>query len=207
MSQYVETGLRAFTAGAAIDRYIRVKLSSAKLAIAGVGDVDLGVIEEEAFADGDIRSVRLRTAQGTCKMVAAAAIAADATVYAAAAGKVDDVVSDVPIGTALEAAAAAGDIIEVLRFDAGGLKVVRGETALDGANPTPVATGLTTVVAFTATLKGTAAPGLGTSMLTANIAGAAGNVDVYAWKPTGAADTTKIASTGTETFYWVAVGT
>lgn len=88
---------------------------------------------------------------------------------------------------------------------AAGYKVARGETALDGSNATSVAHGLTTCIAFVATLKGTAAPGLGTSVLTANINGA--NVDVYAWKPTGANDTTLIASTGTESFYWVAVGT
>jgi hypothetical protein len=84
-------------------------------------------------------------------------------------------------------------------------KIARGETALDGSNPTPVAHGLTTCIAFTATLKGTAAPGVGTSVLTANISGA--NVNVYAWKVTGAGDTTLIASTGTESFYWIAVGT
>lgn len=90
---------------------------------------------------------------------------------------------------------------------AAGYIVARGETALDGGNPTPVATGLGTVIAFVATLKGTAAPGVGTSTLTANIAGAAGNVNVYAWKPTSNADPTLVASTGTESFYWVAVGT
>jgi hypothetical protein len=85
--------------------------------------------------------------------------------------------------------------------------VARGETALDGGNPTPVATGLATVIAFVAMLKGSAAPGVGTSVLTSDIAGAAGNVNVYAWKVTGAGDTTLIASTGTESFYWVAIGT
>lgn len=88
---------------------------------------------------------------------------------------------------------------------AAGYKIARGETALDGSNPTPVATGLTTVIAFTATLKGTAAPGVGTSILTANISGT--DVNVYAWKVTGAGDTTLIASTGTESFYWTAIGT
>jgi hypothetical protein len=87
---------------------------------------------------------------------------------------------------------------------AAGYKVARGETALDGGNPTPVAHGLTTCVAFVATLKGTAAPGVGTSILTANINGA--NVDVYAWKVTSNTDPTLVASTGTETFYWAAIG-
>jgi len=88
---------------------------------------------------------------------------------------------------------------------AAGYKIARGETALDGGNPTSVAHGLTTCIAFTATLVGTAAPALSTSVLTANINGA--NVDVYAWKPTGAGDTTLTASTGTESFYWIAIGT
>lgn len=88
---------------------------------------------------------------------------------------------------------------------AAGYKIARGETALDGSNPTPVSTGLTTVIAFVATLKGSAAPGVGTSVLTAVISGATGNV--YAWKPTSNADPTLVASTGTESFYWIAVGT
>ena len=91
---------------------------------------------------------------------------------------------------------------------AAGYKIARGETALDGSNPTPVATGLTTVVSFTATLKGTAAPGDSTSVLTADISGP--TVNVYAWKHTtggAAGNPTLIASTGTETFYWTAVGT
>ena len=39
----------------------------------------------------------------------------------------------------------------------------------------------------------------------ANINGA--NVDVYAWKNTGGTDPTLVASTGVETFYWIATGT
>lgn len=88
---------------------------------------------------------------------------------------------------------------------AAGYKIARGETALDGSNPTTVTTGLTTVVAFVATLKGTSAPGDSTSVLTANIS--SGDVDVYAWKNTGGTDPTLVASTGTESFYWVAIGT
>jgi len=91
---------------------------------------------------------------------------------------------------------------------ADGYKIARGEVALDGANPTPVATGLTTVVAFSATLKGTAAPGDSTSVLTADISGA--TVNVYAWKHTtggASGNPTLIASTGTESFYWTAIGT
>jgi hypothetical protein len=88
---------------------------------------------------------------------------------------------------------------------ADGYKIARGETALDGSNPTPVATGLTTVIAFVATLKGTAAPGDNTSVLTADISGT--TVNVYAWKNTSGTDPTLVASTGTEVFYWLALGT
>lgn len=88
---------------------------------------------------------------------------------------------------------------------AAGYFAARGESVLDGSNPTPIATGLTTIVAVTATLKGSAAPGVGTSVITAVISGA--NVNFYAWKPTSNADPTLIASTGTESFYWIAVGT
>lgn len=88
---------------------------------------------------------------------------------------------------------------------ASGYKLYRGETALDGSNPTPVATGLTTVVAASVSLSGTAAPGLGTSLLTYAISGA--TVNVYAWKVTSAIDATLIASTGTETFSLIAIGT
>ena len=88
---------------------------------------------------------------------------------------------------------------------ASGYKLARGAGTLDASNPTTVATGLTTVVAAIACLKGTAAPGLSTGVLTVNISTT--NIDVYAWKATGAGNPTYIASTGTEEFYWIAVGT
>jgi hypothetical protein len=88
---------------------------------------------------------------------------------------------------------------------ASGYMVARGETALDGSNPTPVVTGLSTVTGFSATLKGSGAPGVGTTTLTYTASG--GTVSVYAWKPTSNADPTLIASTGTETFGWTAIGT
>jgi hypothetical protein len=77
--------------------------------------------------------------------------------------------------------------------------------ALDGSNPTSVAHGLTTCEAAFAQLVGSAAPGDSTMLLTAVINGA--NIDVYAWKHTDGTDPTLVASTGTETFNWFAVGT
>jgi hypothetical protein len=77
--------------------------------------------------------------------------------------------------------------------------------ALDGSNPTSVAHGLTTCLSAHVQLVGSAAPGVGTSVLTCVINGA--NIDVYAWKVTATGDATLIASTGTETFNWIAIGT
>lgn len=116
MSQYVETPTKMFTAGAAIAQYLRVILSSGKLAAAGAHDEELGTLEAASFADLDVRAVRLRSAQGTVKMVAAAAVTAGNRVYGAASGKVDDVANGNPIGIAIDAATADGDVIEVLRL-------------------------------------------------------------------------------------------
>lgn len=84
-------------------------------------------------------------------------------------------------------------------------KVARGETALDGSNPTAAATGLTTIVACTASIKSTSAPGVSTSVITYDTSTA--TLNLYGWKVTGAGDTTLIASTGTDTIGWVCVGT
>lgn len=86
-----------------------------------------------------------------------------------------------------------------------GSRVAGGSVALDGTNPTPIVTGLTTVTGFSATLQGSAAPGVGTIVLTHTIA--SGTVSVYAWKVTATGDATLIASTGTETISWTAFGT
>jgi len=90
---------------------------------------------------------------------------------------------------------------------AGSYKVARSAApvSLDGSNPTSVAHGLTTCTSALVQLVGSAAPGVGTSVLTCVINGA--NIDVYAWKPTSNSDPTLIASTGTETFNWQAGGT
>ena len=133
MSQYVETPTKSFVCGGAIAPFLRVKTPAA-LAVAGATDVELGTIEQAAFAIYDVRSVRLRTAQGTCKMVAAGTFAIGATLYGAAGGKVDDVDNGNRIGIALEAATAANDVVEVLRLPGAfalGVKSVEAHTAGD----------------------------------------------------------------------------
>ncbi|MGB0714263.1 MAG: capsid cement protein [Phycisphaerae bacterium] len=120
MSQFVEGPTRTFRASAAIGRYLRVKMTAGKVALAGVGATDepaeLGTMEMAAFAADELVSVRLRNAPGTVKMVASGAITQGAAVFGAAAGKISASTSGAAIGRALEAASADGDVIEVLRF-------------------------------------------------------------------------------------------
>ncbi len=84
-------------------------------------------------------------------------------------------------------------------------KLARGETALDGTNPTPVTTGLTTIVSCALTIKQTATPGLSTSVLTYDTS--SGTLNMYGWMVTSSSVTTLIASTYTPTVGWVCVGT
>ena len=81
-----------------------------------------------------------------------------------------------------------------------GYKIARGSQALDASNPTTVATGLTTVVAFVVSLRRNTALTSGTAFVTSDTP-VAGAVDVYGWIIAGT------ASTGTEVFDWIAVGT
>jgi hypothetical protein len=124
MSQYTDSGVKAFTAGAAIAQHLRVKISSEKLAAAGITDRDIGTLAEASFADLDVVPVNLANKQGTVKMVAAAAITMGALVYTAASGKVSvSAQTAYPIGIAMEAALADGDVIEVMRFGVAGVVV------------------------------------------------------------------------------------
>lgn len=84
-------------------------------------------------------------------------------------------------------------------------KIVAGEIALDGSNPTAVATGLTSITGAALTIKSSSAPGVGTTTVTYSTSG--GTLNIYGWKPTSNADPTLIASTGTETIGYVVTGT
>lgn len=86
-----------------------------------------------------------------------------------------------------------------------GYKLARGSVALDGTNPTPVATGLTSIVGAVAQLRGATTPGVGTSVLTTGVSGS--TLNIYAWKITATDNATLAASTGTETVDWIAIGT
>jgi hypothetical protein len=100
---------------------LRVKLNgSNKLAVCGAGatETEVGTMRVAALAADEYVAVRLPTAMGTTKMVALTSFAREALLYAGAGGYVDDVVNGKPIGVALEAATALGDVVEVLRIHA-----------------------------------------------------------------------------------------
>ncbi len=80
-----------------------------------------------------------------------------------------------------------------------------GTVTLDGSNPTPVTTGLTTVLTAGATLKTTSAPGDDPTYFTVDYTG--GTLNIYAWKNTGGTDPTLVASTNSSaTVDWIVVG-
>ena len=117
MSQSVDGNYKTFEADAAIALYQRVKLDSdGKVTVAGLADLDIGTAVKPAFAAGDIVTVKLRTASGTHKMIVSEAVAAGALLYTESDGEVQDTAQATayPIGTALEAATADQDVIEVL---------------------------------------------------------------------------------------------
>jgi hypothetical protein len=116
MSQYVDANVKAFTAAGTIKQYARVTLGSGgTITEAGLAVKEIGIAMQPAVT-GDTISVRLRTASGTHKMIAIEALAIGATLYTETDGKVQDTAQATAfqIGTALEAATADGDIIEVM---------------------------------------------------------------------------------------------
>ena len=115
MSQEVRTYTKTFQASAALSVHRRVRLdASGELVYAGPGDQDaLGTLTRASLAADEKVSVALLSAEGTLKHVASGVVARGATVYASDDGKID-ASGSIVVGTALEAAAADGDIIEVL---------------------------------------------------------------------------------------------
>lgn len=117
MSQEVDGNVKSFAASAAIAKHARVKVGNdGRIATAGLAEKDIGTALAPALAANDRVPVKLRTAAGTHKMIADEALAAGAALYTAASGKVQDTAeaTSFQVGTALEAATADGDIIEVV---------------------------------------------------------------------------------------------
>jgi hypothetical protein len=118
MAEQVDTGTKTFTASAAIPQHARVvfEATTGFVKAAAITEKEVGTALTEAFASGNRIAVKLRTAAGTHKMIASAALATlGATVFTAAAGKIGASASTAfQVGTLLTAAAADGDIVEVV---------------------------------------------------------------------------------------------
>lgn len=219
MAEMVTTPTKTFTAGAAIAKWARVKLSAGKLAAAGAAEQALGVIENQTFADGDIVAVRLKTAQGTLKMIAGGSISVGDAVYGAASGKVSATANGNPEGVALTAGE-DGTIIEVLHVPtldtalnvqglAADYKIASGQHTTVAAADT-VATGLTTVVSVVVQLDSDPADGaMHATGTIGDQAGspAAGSIIIKTWKSTDGDATLVAADAFSKKVNWIAIGT
>ena len=102
------------------ERFLLAKVGAASntVNIAGAADTPIGVITDEAAAIGDIVNVALfGSARSTLRMVASGAITQGSLLEPAANGRVQTLTGAVGthhvVGRALDAAANAGDVIEV----------------------------------------------------------------------------------------------
>jgi hypothetical protein len=121
MGQVNATGIKGFDCTQAVGQNLRVKLDGTYgLELAGATDREIGVVGQAhlvtGLGSGQQAQVILPNAPGTLIMVAAGDFAAGDTVFGAADGKIDKDSNSNPIGIALEASAAAGDEVEVLRM-------------------------------------------------------------------------------------------
>lgn len=118
MSQHDDSGFKTYAASAAIAKHARVTLAAdGTISEAGITAKEIGTALAEAFAAGDRIPVKLRTAPGTHKMIASAAVTNGATIFTAANGKIGASASTAfQIGNvvAIDGTVANGDIIEVL---------------------------------------------------------------------------------------------
>ena len=112
MNSYTDNRL-SVEAGEALVKYRRVKKSGATVVYADAGEDAIGVTMKNV-ASGDMAEVKLFNDGGTFPIEAAGAITANAAVYGAADGKIDDTVAGEKVGTANEAASASGNVIEVI---------------------------------------------------------------------------------------------
>ena len=158
---------RTFAAGEAIaTANLRLKLSGTSVVKAGATEFDIGTALTAA-ANGENLVVKLAHT-GTVTMVASKIIAAGAAVYPAAAGKISDAVAGYRIGYALNASAADGDLVEVIRVPS--TITFTGDLTLD-ADADIAATAGTGAVDFSGMTGTFATPtGAGTLSGTTNIA-------------------------------------
>ncbi len=98
---------------AALDPYLRYKMTAGFLALAGSSEDEVGTLANRVFATDSVGTIIPREKAGVRKAVASKSIAQYATVYAAASGQISDSGTLIR-GMALEAASGAGSQIRVL---------------------------------------------------------------------------------------------
>lgn len=116
MSQENVSGIKTFVATTDLVAFRRVKLTAGgatNVEYAGAGEAYIGYTAGDAKLGTPI-GIALKTTGRTFKAVAAEALAAGASLYGAANGKVQDTLVGSAQATALEAATADGDVIEIL---------------------------------------------------------------------------------------------
>lgn len=117
MAHYVDNGFKSFVAAEDLAAYTAVKLdSNGKVVTATAGtDVIIGVVHV-AVASGKAADVRLRSGQGTAIITASDVVAIGAAVTATTGGKAvtTTTANNQIIGYAIQAAAADGDLIEIM---------------------------------------------------------------------------------------------
>jgi hypothetical protein len=121
--QHEGGNITKFTDAAITERFLLGKIGSAadRIAVAGAADIPIGVITDEAAGAAEPVNVRLLgSSRGTQTMVASAPIAQGALLEPAANGRVATLGAGAGthhvVGRALDAAANAGDLIEVDAF-------------------------------------------------------------------------------------------
>jgi hypothetical protein len=110
---FIEGQKMTLTSGEALVAKRRIKFSASTAVYADAGESANGVTEYGVAITTPVE-VRLINGPGTFEMTAAGAIAAGAIIFGAADGKVSLAPSGQPIGIAIEAATADGDIIECI---------------------------------------------------------------------------------------------
>ena len=111
MSQQNDTGCATVTLTETVGQYLRTDASGT---LCGITERGIGYARV-AGVSGDVVGVNLHSKQGTTKVVASEAISKDAICYSAASGKVGASASTAyPLGIAMEAAGADGDVIEMM---------------------------------------------------------------------------------------------
>ena len=101
------------TANSALGRYLRVKLSSGKLVVAGASDAEVGTLKRQTLAADEKVAIVPRTKAGVRKAIAGGAISQYAEVFAAVDGKIASS-GTLSLGVAMEAASGDGSEINVL---------------------------------------------------------------------------------------------